>query len=324
MHTLAAHTGAITCFVHDEFKVLSGSDGNLKMWDVREGGVVRDLLGGVQGVWQVVCEGRWCVAASNRGDRTVLDVWDFGREEGEGGDVAEGEGAGEDGWIGEVVGGVYDDDVFGEAGDDEDEEDDDDMRFVGKAKCKSKEEDDAMDLDGDEEMSSPVHSRGGSVSRESSRKPGVFRFYGRDRQRRQANPALNDGEPEPEQQPEEGEGEMQDMRVVEGLVAAAGGAGAVSFEFGAGGWDERLGANVNVNINVNTRTATGTSRSRLVNNTSTVASSSLALAAAQGGSDTAGAIRSLPPTNGQDETPTRPGPNSRGAGRAIAFSVRRK
>jgi len=31
VHTLAAHTGAITCFVHDELKVLSGSDGNLKM-----------------------------------------------------------------------------------------------------------------------------------------------------------------------------------------------------------------------------------------------------------------------------------------------------
>ncbi|KAG5221020.1 SCF ubiquitin ligase complex [Salix suchowensis] len=45
-HTLAAHTGAITCFQHDEFKVLSGSDGTLKMWDIRDGTVVRDLLTG--------------------------------------------------------------------------------------------------------------------------------------------------------------------------------------------------------------------------------------------------------------------------------------
>ncbi|KIM48632.1 hypothetical protein M413DRAFT_20992 [Hebeloma cylindrosporum] len=57
-HTLAAHTGAITCFQHDEFKVLSGSDGNLKMWNIRDGSVVRDLLTGV------VFEGRWVVAAS--------------------------------------------------------------------------------------------------------------------------------------------------------------------------------------------------------------------------------------------------------------------
>ncbi|KAG1762640.1 WD40 repeat-like protein [Suillus occidentalis] len=96
-HTLAAHTGAITCFQHDEFKVLSGSDGTLKMWNVRDGSVVRDLLTGIQGVWQVVFEGRWCVAASNRNPATVLDVWDFGTDEDE--------------WIGEPPSGFYDDDT---------------------------------------------------------------------------------------------------------------------------------------------------------------------------------------------------------------------
>ncbi|KAG1863640.1 WD40-repeat-containing domain protein [Suillus subalutaceus] len=85
-HTLAAHTGAITCFQHDEFKVLSGSDGTLKMWNVRDGTVVRDLLTGIQGVWQVVFEGRWCVAASNRNPAT-------------------------DEWIGEPPSGFYDDDT---------------------------------------------------------------------------------------------------------------------------------------------------------------------------------------------------------------------
>ena len=108
-HTLAAHTGAITCFQHDEFKVLSGSDGTLKMWDVRDGSVVRDLLTGITGVWQVVFEGRWCVAASNRTEATVLDVWDFGEGE-------EGEG-----WVGEPAGGVYDD-----GSEDEEEEEEED------------------------------------------------------------------------------------------------------------------------------------------------------------------------------------------------------
>lgn len=105
-HTLAAHQGAITCFQHDEFKVLSGSDGTLKMWDIREGTQVRDLLTGIAGVWQVVFEGRWCVAASNRGDATVLDVWDFGMEEGD------------EEWEGEPPGGIYDEDT-----DDEDDGD---------------------------------------------------------------------------------------------------------------------------------------------------------------------------------------------------------
>lgn len=106
-NTLAAHTGAITCFQHDEFKVLSGSDGTLKMWDVRDGTIVRDLLTGIIGVWQVVFEGRWCVAASNRQDATVLDVWDFG------------DGEEDDDWIGEPAGGIYDEDET------EDEEDED-------------------------------------------------------------------------------------------------------------------------------------------------------------------------------------------------------
>lgn len=96
-HTLQAHTGAITCFQHDEFKVLSGSDGTLKMWDIRDGTFVRDLLTNINGVWQVVFEGRWCVAASNRLESTVIDVWDFGREEGD------------EEWIGEPGGGIYDD-----------------------------------------------------------------------------------------------------------------------------------------------------------------------------------------------------------------------
>ncbi|KAK0475868.1 cell division control protein 4 [Armillaria novae-zelandiae] len=83
-HTLAAHTGAITCFQHDEFKVLSGSDRALKLWNIREGTVIKDLLTGITGVWQVVFEGRWCVSASNKNGTTVLDVWDFGDPDEEG------------------------------------------------------------------------------------------------------------------------------------------------------------------------------------------------------------------------------------------------
>lgn len=107
-HTLAAHNGAITCFQHDEFKVLSGSDGTLKMWDIRDGSVVRDLLTGIVGVWQVVFEGRWCVAASNRQDATVLDVWDFGTEEIENEDGTREVREVSD-WVGEPPNGFYED-----------------------------------------------------------------------------------------------------------------------------------------------------------------------------------------------------------------------
>jgi F-box and WD-40 domain protein CDC4 len=132
-HTLAAHTGAITCFQHDEFKVLSGSDGNLKMWNVRDGSVVRDLLTGITGVWQVVFEGRWCVAASNRNDTTVLDVWDFGNKE-------------DEDWVGEPAGGIYDEDEFSE------DEGEDDMgtiriRRMTAAGAAVEDQEDAMDQD---------------------------------------------------------------------------------------------------------------------------------------------------------------------------------
>ena len=81
-NTLSGHKGAVTCFQHDEVKILSGSDGALKMWNVRDGSFIRDLLTDVAGVWQVVFEGRWCVAASHRNGSNVIDVWDFGIDEG--------------------------------------------------------------------------------------------------------------------------------------------------------------------------------------------------------------------------------------------------
>jgi len=129
-HTLAAHTGAITCFQHDEFKVLSGSDGNLKMWNVRDGTVVRDLLTGITGVWQVVFEGRWVVAASNRNDTTVLDVWDFGLEN-------------DDDWVGEPPGGLYDEDIFSE----EEEEDEGYSLLKTKHAVEEDEEQEQADID---------------------------------------------------------------------------------------------------------------------------------------------------------------------------------
>ncbi|KAK7467597.1 SCF ubiquitin ligase complex subunit cdc4 [Stygiomarasmius scandens] len=210
-HTLAAHTGAITCFQHDEFKVLSGSDGTLKMWDVREGGVVRDLLVGITGVWQVAFEGRWCVSASNRSDVTVLDVWDFGRtggsvpisggssgvlgQNGNGGDTEDEQGGasgsgsldsvqqqlegeeednyvGDEDWVGEPPGGMYD-----EEWDDEDEmyegEEEDTLapkfkfnsdKRKGKGKDRGldeEEEEDKMDVVVEDELAGLIRRRDG-------------------------------------------------------------------------------------------------------------------------------------------------------------------
>ncbi|CAG8442682.1 6535_t:CDS:2 [Ambispora leptoticha] len=79
-HVLTAHTGAITCFQHDDQKVISGSDGTLKMWDVKTGKPIRDLLTGLSGVWQVRFDERRCVAAVQRSNVTWFEVLDFGVE----------------------------------------------------------------------------------------------------------------------------------------------------------------------------------------------------------------------------------------------------
>ncbi|RIB24655.1 WD40-repeat-containing domain protein [Gigaspora rosea] len=77
-HVLTTHSGAITCFQHDESKVISGSDGTLRMWDVKTGRQQRDLLTGLSGVWQVKFDERRCVAAVQRNNVTWFDVLDFG------------------------------------------------------------------------------------------------------------------------------------------------------------------------------------------------------------------------------------------------------
>jgi F-box and WD-40 domain protein CDC4 len=72
--TLCAHTGAITCFQHDGQKVISGSDKTLKMWNVKTGEFVKDLLTDLSGVWQVKFNERRCVAAVQRNNMTYIEV----------------------------------------------------------------------------------------------------------------------------------------------------------------------------------------------------------------------------------------------------------
>ena len=67
INTLAAHAGAITCFRHDDFRVVSGTDGQLRLWDIRKGRAIRDLMHDMNGVWQVSFSDRFVMAAVQRG-----------------------------------------------------------------------------------------------------------------------------------------------------------------------------------------------------------------------------------------------------------------
>ncbi|CAO3635186.1 unnamed protein product [Cunninghamella blakesleeana] len=76
-HVLSGHDAAITCFQHDDDKVISGSEGGLKMWDVKTGRHISDLITGVDGVWRVAFDKSRCVAAVYKDGVTSFEVLDF-------------------------------------------------------------------------------------------------------------------------------------------------------------------------------------------------------------------------------------------------------
>ncbi len=53
---------------------ISGSDRTLKMWNVKTGECVRDLLSELSGVWQVKFNERRCVAAVQRNSWTYIEA----------------------------------------------------------------------------------------------------------------------------------------------------------------------------------------------------------------------------------------------------------
>mgnify|MGYP000862435456 CR=1 FL=1 len=77
-HVLRGHSSAITCVQNNDYFIVSGSQGMLKLWDTRTGRFIRDLVDDVNGaVWQVRFDYRRCVAAVQKTDRTCLEILDF-------------------------------------------------------------------------------------------------------------------------------------------------------------------------------------------------------------------------------------------------------
>lgn len=73
-HAVLGHTAAITAFQHDGQKVISGSDRTLKMWDIKTGECLRDLLSDFTAVWKVKFDEKRCVAAVQRDNLTYIEV----------------------------------------------------------------------------------------------------------------------------------------------------------------------------------------------------------------------------------------------------------
>ncbi|SGZ51504.1 CIC11C00000001926 [Sungouiella intermedia] len=79
---LKGHNSAITCFQHDSLRIVSGSERMLKLWDIKTGRFVRDLLTDITGgIWQVSFDPDRCVAAvqkhKNDAEETYIEILDF-------------------------------------------------------------------------------------------------------------------------------------------------------------------------------------------------------------------------------------------------------
>lgn len=76
-HTLTGHDSPILCLDHDGHNIVSGSIRDLKLWNAQTGKFVRDLLKGVDHIWQVKFDRKRCVAAVARGQSSHLEILDF-------------------------------------------------------------------------------------------------------------------------------------------------------------------------------------------------------------------------------------------------------
>ncbi|CEG69887.1 hypothetical protein RMATCC62417_05879 [Rhizopus microsporus] len=74
----AGHRGPITAFQHDQYKIISGSEGAVKMWNTQTGELMHDLIQDVQSVWRISFNERRCIAAVKNDGATQLVVLDFG------------------------------------------------------------------------------------------------------------------------------------------------------------------------------------------------------------------------------------------------------
>ncbi|KAI8983641.1 WD40-repeat-containing domain protein [Pilobolus umbonatus] len=81
LHIMAGKTGhqaTITTFQHDSQKIVSGSEGGVKVWDIKTGELLYDLIKDVNTVWRVCFDERRCVAAVKNDEVTQIVVLDFG------------------------------------------------------------------------------------------------------------------------------------------------------------------------------------------------------------------------------------------------------
>ena len=74
-YRLDAPDNSVTSLQFDHTRVVSGgSDGRVKVWDLKTGNLVRELVTQGDAVWRVAFEEEKCVAMALKNSRTVMEV----------------------------------------------------------------------------------------------------------------------------------------------------------------------------------------------------------------------------------------------------------
>lgn len=75
VHRLAAHDNSVTSLQFDEVRIVSGgSDGRVKVWDLRSGHQVRELSTPAEAVWRVAFEDEKAVILASRAGRAIMEA----------------------------------------------------------------------------------------------------------------------------------------------------------------------------------------------------------------------------------------------------------
>jgi F-box and WD-40 domain protein CDC4 len=76
-HLLSFDRHAVSCIHHDRTRLVVGSGGTLRLFDIKEGTTVCDLIEGASAIWTVAGDGDKIATAYKRNRLTEISIYSF-------------------------------------------------------------------------------------------------------------------------------------------------------------------------------------------------------------------------------------------------------